>query len=269
MDDRAIVEEALSVLGTGRQIEPFTSRRPGFDLTDAYRIAQAICDLRAARGETPVGRKIGFTNRSAWPMFGGRAPIWGRMYTTTVHDLGPDSQATLAGLAEPRIEPEIVFGLAAAPTPEMDEHAFAGCIDWVAHGFEIVHSIYPGWDRLPADAVVGFGMHASLWIGPRRPFRSRAAAWIGALTSFDIELFRNGVAIDRGRGSNVLDGPLNALRALVAVLAADDHSPALAAGEIITTGSLTRAQPIAGGGVWTTRIAGIPLEGARLAVIEG
>ena len=267
MDDRAIAEEALSVLGTGRQIKPFTARHPGFDLTDAYRVAQIICDLRAARGETPVGRKIGFTNRSAWPMFGGRAPIWARMYATTVHDLGSHLQATLAGLAEPRIEPEIVFGLAAAPTPEMDARALAGCIDWVAHGFEIVHSIYPGWKRLPADAIVGFGMHASLWIGPRHPFRSRATEWIVELTSFEIELFRNGAAIVRGRGSNVLDGPLNALRALVAVLAADDQSPALAAGEIVSTGSSTPAEPIAGGEVWTTRIAGIPLENFRLALI--
>lgn len=267
MRDRAIANEVLAVLGTGRQVEPFSARRPAIRLANAYRIARMISDLRATRGERPVGRKIGFTNRSAWPKFGARAPIWGYVYSTTVHDLGPSSRARLAGLAEPRIEPEIVFGLAGSPTPGMDERALAGCIAWVAHGFEIVQSIYPGWTPLPEDAVVGFGMHASLWIGARRPFPERSREWIGELPAFEVELFRNEETIARGNGADVFDGPLTALRSLVALLAADDHNPPLTAGEIVTTGSLTRAPPIAPGEVWTTRVAGIPLEGVRLALM--
>ena len=40
--------------------------------------------LRESRGETPVGRKIGFTNRITWPDY---APMWGYLYDRTVHDL--------------------------------------------------------------------------------------------------------------------------------------------------------------------------------------
>jgi len=54
------------------------------------------------------------------------------------------------------------------------------------------------------------------------------------------------------------------LRALVAVLAADPHNPQLPAGEIITTGSLTRAPPIAAGETWTTTLKGVALDGIRL-----
>jgi hypothetical protein len=50
---------------------------------------------------------------------------------------------SLVGLADPRVEPEIVFKLAVAPTPGMDEGALLESIDWVAHGFEIVQSIFP------------------------------------------------------------------------------------------------------------------------------
>ena len=266
MEDRAIVDEVLGVLGTGRQIAPLTSRRPGFELADAYRVARAICDERIARGDRPVGRKIGFTNRSAWANLKVAAPIWGYMYASTAHDLGPDSHVPLAGLSEPRIEPEIVFGLAAVPTPDMDERQLAGCVAWVAHGFEVVQSIFPGWSFLPPDAVVGFAMHSSLWIGPRHPFPPRASAWAHELPTLEVELLRDNVACDRGRGADVLDGPLTALRAIVALLAVDAHNPALAAGEIITTGTVTRAPPIAAGEIWTTRISGTPLEGARLAI---
>ncbi len=47
--------------------------------------------------------------------------------------------------------------------------------------------------------------------------------------------------MERGQGSNVLGGPLSALRHLVELLARDPHNPPLQAGEIITTGTLTRA----------------------------
>jgi 2-oxo-3-hexenedioate decarboxylase len=86
------------------------------------------------------------------------------------------------------------------------------------------------------------------------------------LTTLEVELLCNDVPSDRGRGADVLDGPLTALRAIVALLATDAHNPALAAGEIITTGTLTRAPPIAAREVWTTRMRGTTLDGARLAV---
>ncbi|MBV9286535.1 MAG: hydratase, partial [Hyphomicrobiales bacterium] len=109
--------EAFALLGTGRQTAPFTKRRPGFGLNDAYRVAGAVRAAREARGERVVGRKIGFTNRTIWDEYDVRAPIWGYLYDRTVHDLvGEESLAvSLSGLAEPRIEPEIVFSLASPP----------------------------------------------------------------------------------------------------------------------------------------------------------
>jgi 2-oxo-3-hexenedioate decarboxylase len=266
MEDRAIADEVLAALRTGRQIAPLTRRHSDFTIADGYRIARMICDLRVAQGDRPVGRKIGFTNRDAWPKFKADAPMWGYLHASTLHDLMTASHASLERVAEPRIEPEIIFGLAEAPTPDMDDEALARCLAWVAHGFETVQSIYPGWDCLAADAVAGFGMHAALWIGPRHSIAARAGEWIRELTTCAAELFRNGASVDRGKGANVLGGPLKALRALVAVLAVDAHNPPLAAGEIVTTGSLTRAPPIAAGEVWTTAMTGIPLEGARLAL---
>jgi len=266
LDHRKIADEALAALGTGRQVEPYSARRPPIALADAYRVARAIRDMRAARGEAPVGRKIGFTNRSAWVKSGAQTPVWSYIYASTVHDLGSATKAALTGLPEPRIEPEIVLGLARAPSAEMDERALAGCVGWVAHGFEIVQSLFPDWAIRPEDAAIGFGMHASLWIGQRRPFAERAPQWIEELPVFRVELSRDGAPVERGVGANVLDGPLTALRALVAMLATDPHNPPLAAGEIVTTGTLTAAPPIAPGEVWMTRLTGIPLPGLRLAL---
>jgi 2-oxo-3-hexenedioate decarboxylase len=57
------------------------------------------------------------------------------------------------------------------------------------------------------------------------------------------------------------------LRHLAEALAQDPLSPPLASGEIVTTGTLTRAFPVAAGDEWSTKLSGIPLEGARIRFV--
>jgi 2-keto-4-pentenoate hydratase len=157
-----------------------------------------------------------------------------------------------------------VFGLAHAPTPEMDETALISCIEWVAHGFEIVQSIFPQWQFSAADTVAANGLHGALLIGPRQAIAARASEWQRALPSFAIDLLCDGRVIDRGHSANVLDGPLSALRHLVGLLARDGVNPPLAAGEVITTGTLTAAMPVKPGETWHTALDGIALDPIRL-----
>lgn len=265
MNVNLITAEALTVLGSGRQVEPFSGRYAGFGLNEAYHVTAGVRAAREFRGERPNGRKIGFTNRIMWAEHNVRAPIWSYTYDHTVHELTQvGAPFSLDGMPEPRIEPEIVFGLASAPTSGMSERTILGCIEWVALGFEIVQSIFPGWKFAPADTVAGFGLHGALLIGPRHPVAPRLADWERELPAFEIDLFRDGTFADHGRAANVLDGPVSALRHLVELLAGDPINPALAAGEIITTGTLTRALPVAPGEVWTTSVEGIPLEAPQI-----
>ena len=121
-DLQAIAAEAFAVLDTGHQISPFSARFSAFDLDEAYRVTAAIRAMREMRGEMPVGRKIGFTNRTIWAEYNVYGPVWGYVYNRTVHNLAEIGDTfSLVGLAEPRIEPEIVFKLALAPAPGMDE----------------------------------------------------------------------------------------------------------------------------------------------------
>ena len=263
-DISAIAAEIFTTLGTGRQIAPFTSRSAGLTVADAYRVSGALNAMRRARGEKPLGRKIGFTNRTIWPEYGVYAPIWGFVYNSTVDDLGSTAALSLSGFAEPRIEPEIVFGLAAAPSAGMDEAALLSCFEWVAHGFEIVQSVYPQWKFAAADTIAANGVHGALLIGPRHPVAARAGEWRAELSRFDIDLFCDGRHIDRGNAANVLDGPLAALRHLVGLLARDPINPPLAADEIVTTGTLTRAMPVKPGETWSTALHGIQLDSIRL-----
>jgi hypothetical protein len=135
---KRIAHELLTALDDHQKIEPPSQREQEFDVDLAYLIAAEIRRIREARGERVLGRKIGFTNRAIWPEYGVYAPIWGYVYETTVHSLPAPIAFDLNSVVEPRIEPEIVFGLSRAPQPDMDERALLSCIEWVAHGFEIV-----------------------------------------------------------------------------------------------------------------------------------
>jgi 2-oxo-3-hexenedioate decarboxylase len=264
-DAQAIAAEAFAVLGSGRQIPPFSERYPDFDLATAYRVTDAVRKMREAHGETPVGRKIGFTNRTIWEEYGVAAPMWGFTYDRTVHDLADlDGTFSLAGLVEPRIEPEVVFRLLTAPSPGMDERKLLGCIGWVAHGFEVVQSIFPRWESKLPDTVAAYGLHGALLIGPRHEVDGQREAWQQSLSTFEIDLSKDGQFVDHGRAVNVLGGPLSALRHLNDVLAGDPLNPPLAAGEIVTTGTLTRAFPVAPGERWQTTLLGVPLDGIAI-----
>jgi 2-oxo-3-hexenedioate decarboxylase len=108
-------------------------------------------------------------------------------------------------------------------------------------------------------------LHGAYRIGPRQAVRNHAQSqWLDWLSRFEVVLERDGVEMDRGSAANVLGGPLSALRHLVELLATDDANPPLAAGEIVTTGTLTRAFPVAAGETWRTRLAGIPIEGLEI-----
>src|SRR5262245_6035816 len=266
-DHEAIAAEALAAMDNAHQIAPFSARYPGLTLDDAYRILDQLCALRIARGERVIGRKIGFTNRTIWAEYGVYAPMWGFVFDTTMRNLPTPRQAAqhpfpLALFVEPRIEPEIVFRIAAAPSPDMDEAALFGCIDWVAQGFEIVHSVFAGWKFAPADTVIVNGLHGALLLAPRHPAGFGSSTdWVSNLAGFEIELLRDGAVVDRGRAANVLDGPLSALRHLVGLLARDPVNPPLATGDIVTTGTLTRALPVLPGESWSTMLHGIELDG--------
>ena len=197
----AIARQLVALFGTGVQAAPFSSRLAGFDTREAYAVALRVRALRAARRERAIGRKIGFTNRTVQEIYGVDGPIWNFMFDSTMSDLAANGGALdLTGLPEPRLEPEIAFCFASAPRADMSDEALLGCVDWIAHGFEIVQSIFPGWRFTAADFIAAFGLHGAYVIGDRRPVSGEREALAEALASFTIELrCDDGRIYDRGR----------------------------------------------------------------------
>jgi len=263
-DIEAVAGGVLAALTNRRQIAPFSSRRRSLTLDQAYRVTSRLRTAFEARGDTITGRKIGFTNRELWEVYGVRSPIWGWVTDRTMHALTDGTAIATGEFLEPLIEPEIMFGLSARPRPGMNDAALIDCIEWVCLGFEIVQSIYPGWKFTAPDTVAANALHGALMLGPRHPVAPRRAEWLRELATFELELRCNGNISQRGGGDRVLGSPLEALRHLVELLATDPGNPALDAGEVISTGTLTLAMPVTAGETWSATVSGIVLPAATL-----
>jgi 2-oxo-3-hexenedioate decarboxylase len=262
LDLRTLAQEMKSAQDSARQLEPFTASLPDFDLAAAYAVAHLIHHARLSEGAKPIGRKIGFTNPDMWSRYGVREPIWAHVYDTTVVQLG-DTRTTcpLSRFCEPKIEPEIVFHFRTAPQAGAGLGDLLNAIDWVAHGFEIVQSHFPGWKFQAPDTVADWALHGTLLVGPPQPVSRLGNDVVTALESFTLDLSCDGRHVETGKGSNVLGSPLAAIAHLLSVLARQPDYAPLKAGEIVTTGTITTAQSIKAGQTWRTDVRGIGLPG--------
>ena len=268
---RSIARELLDALDRGGTIASVAGRSPGFGWDQGYQVAAALLQLRRARGERTIGRKIGFTNRNIWPEYGATAPIWAHVYDRTVA-VADRNRATISlkGSARPRLEPEIAFKLKAPLAADITDPArVLDRIEWVAASFEIVDCHFADWKFQSADSAADFALHWRLVLGtPHRVEARDIPRWVAQLRECRVTLSRNGEVRDRGVGANALGHPASALAHLASVLAGQPQFEPLAAGEIITTGTLTSALAIRPGERWTSEYAGLPVTGLELTLTE-
>ena len=272
MNIQVIAREMLDALDEGGTIPSIVERNPGFDWEQGYAVAAEILMLRRARGEKTVGRKIGFTNRNIWAEYGATAPIWAHVYDRTVVVAERNRAAiSLKGSARPRLEPEIAFKLKAPLAAGVtDPVRILASIEWVAASFEIVDCHFADWKFRSADSAADFALHWRLILGAPQSIETLVLPALAAqLRDCRVTLSRNGEVRDRGVGANALGHPASALAHLAAVLARQPQFEPLAAGEIITTGTLTAALQIRPGETWSSGYEGLPgVAGLMLSLTE-
>jgi 2-oxo-3-hexenedioate decarboxylase len=263
----AIAGRLIRAYDTATSLSPIADATPGFDVAAAYEVLAAIERRREAQGWEPAGRKIGFTNRTIWERYGVYQPMTARVWAHTLHFAGDGKAALALGrFVRPRIEPEVVFKLAAPVPPTDDPLAILAAVEWVAPGFEIVQSHFPDWKFAAADCTAAFGLHGALVVGEPLLLTDANRALVAArLPGFELTLRRGGTIVDRGIGANVLDSPALALAHLARTLAAFPRLGPLVAGEVITTGTVTDAWPVGAGETWTSDYGTLGVTGLALS----
>src|SRR3954471_20629175 len=157
MELQRIVDRLVDAYDNATTLPPISATVAELDSTIAYEVLDRIAAVRRRQGWTPVGRKIGFTNRTIWEAFGVDRPMWAHIWSTTVTQSHRGAVLPLDRFVQPRIEPEVVFKLRERPSPTASASEIVRSVEWIAAGFEIVQCHFPDWKFTVADATADFG----------------------------------------------------------------------------------------------------------------
>ena len=267
IDPTALARELMAAYAGCQTIAAPSARDAGFDLATAYAVESELARLRRAGGRTTVGRKVGFANKAMWRVLKLDTLTWAHMYDDTVHYARHGAASlSLGRMCSPKIEPEVVFKLKKPlASGDLDASAVLDAVEWLALGFEIIDCVFPDWKFQPADFVAAFGFHAALVVGEPRPVEPAAiAALVEELPRFKLRLLKDGELVEEGSGKNSLRSPALCVGELAAGLLRQPGAEPLAAGELISSGTLTTGQPIATGETWSAAVEGIDLAAVSL-----
>jgi 2-oxo-3-hexenedioate decarboxylase len=256
----ALAREMLDAYAAGQPITvPPSAREGGCDLDAGYAVEAELTRIRRASGRRTVGRKIGLANRAVWRALKMKTLVWANMYDDTVHHATRgEATLSLARMRAPRLEPEIVVKLKSPLPPGVDAAGALEAVEWYAFAFELVDCPFPDWKFQPGDFMASLGLHAALVVGEPRPVQREAIPQlVDQLGAFTVKLSKNGEVAQEGGGKNVLDNPALCLVEFASAVPAQAGAEALRPGELISTGSLTAAPPVAAGEHWSVAAQGL------------
>lgn len=190
------------------------------DLATAYAVQRELTAARFARGARRIGAKLGYTSQVMREQMRIDAPNHGPLLSTMLITDGRVPATTV----QPRVEPEVAVVLGEDLRPV------------AAHGaLEVVDSVWLDY-RFTLELNTADGSSAAgVVIGPALP--------LDGLDALPVRLLRNGETVGEGTGAAAMGHPLRALEWLLATLDGDGLQP----GDVVITGGLTAAVPIAPG----------------------
>ena len=166
-DVASLARRVLHAFDPGTPLSSFSAAYPGFDVAEAYEVLRDAERAASRDGWQPVGRKIGFTNRTIWPRYGIYRPMWAHVWAETVprrrrHGLDFARARAVSRASSPKC----LRTARPCRRPRCTARS-STAIEWIAPGFEIVQSHFPDWKFTSADCTAAFGLHRALVVGAR------------------------------------------------------------------------------------------------------
>lgn len=252
-------EALLEAARAGTPISPLGETFPGLTIADAYRIQRRWLEARYARGARAVGYKVGLTSAATQALFGATEPMYGRVLAPGV--LASGSRLRAAAFPRPRLEVELAFILGAdVRGAEVTREHVLAATERIVPAFEIVAQRTTS-ARALADAIADNGAHGAIVLGS-----GGIAPGDTDIAAITADFYRNRERIDSGAASSVLGHPAEAVVWLAkAVHEAGEH---LERGQIILTGTLTRAVDIVEGNLYRAEYHGPGVEAEAFGTLE-
>jgi 2-keto-4-pentenoate hydratase len=235
-----------------------SERHGGMSAADAYAVQAEIVRRRLVQGACVVGYKIGLTSAAMRRMMRVDTPDYGHLLDDMfVLEPVPIQAGTLV---QPRVEPELAFVLG----DDLPARRITVADVWRATAFvmpclEIIDSRYTGWQITFVDTVADNASSARVVLGgvPRQP------AELAELAGLGVVLRVNGLIVETGALGAVMGNPANAVAWLASELAA--HGVTLRAGDVVLSGSPTRAVDVRAGDHIEAAVENIGTVTARFA----
>lgn len=228
-----------------RAIEQLTATTP-FDLATAYAIQHRSIARRHARGERPLGVKLGFTSRAKMVQMGVDALIWGLLTDAMLEEEG--GTVELARYIHPRVEPEICFVLKKEIDRPLAPLELSSYVEAIAPAAEIIDSRYRDFKFTLADVVADNCSSAGLVVGPW-------AAPETDLANLGVTMRCDGRVQQIGSTAAILGNPWRSLVQVSKLAAAAEIK--LPAGSLVMAGAATAAEALAPGKHVSVEIHGL------------
>ena len=191
-----------------------------------------------------IGYKAGLTNPAVQKRFNANAPVWGLLYANM---LLPDGSLVDANFgARPLYEADLLVRVSSEAINRARSAAeVLESVDQIIPFIELPDLVVEAPPKLNGAAITAINVGARLGIEgkpiPVPVTRAERLALLDALRDMVVVLKADGVEVDRGKGSDVLDHPLNAVLWLAADIRRDNRS--LKVGDLISLGSFSRLLP--------------------------
>lgn len=230
LNAQAEAERIVDAHARRATLAPISDRVP-LTLDMAYDIQVRVTGRRLARGERIVGWKLGYTSLVMRRQMGVDAPNFGPL---TDAMLLPDGGLVPGSMTQPRVEPEVALRFARAVPPGADRAAVLACVATAHAALEVVDSVWTDYRFTLPDNTADGSSAAGVVLGPELP--------LDQIDSVEVSLDVDGTPAGHGRGSDASGHPADGVVWLVGQLA--ERGLALAAGDVVITGGLTRAAPL-------------------------
>jgi len=236
-------QEIFQAERDARAVLPLSARFADLDAHDAYAIQAEYARLRAAAGATLIGRKIGATSEAIQQQLGVGTPDYGHLFDDMV--IADGGAVDLSELVAPMIEPEIAFRLGRPLSgPGLELADVLAAVTAVCPALEIIDSRIADWKIAFVDTVADNGSSARCVFGPEQTLDPGTD-----LSAEFVRLSQDGIEVTSGPGTAVLGHPAAAVAWLANSLA--EFGASLRAGDLVLSGSLTRATQLRSGSVYT------------------
>lgn len=234
---RDVAARLVAARAAGRPLDVPLTDVADLGLDDAYAVQREVTALRLARGERLAGWKLGYTSLAMRAQMGIDAPNLGPL---TDAMLLTDGGRVPAAALQPRVEPEIALRLARPLAPGCTVDDVLDACEGAYAALEVVDSVWAGYRFRLEDNTADGSSAGWVVLGDRLPLTDLPGTAVRLLVDGEVVAEATGAAAGGHPASGV---------AWLATQAPRWYGHGPAAGDVVITGGLTAAVPLAPGAV--------------------